>query len=1007
MSFLNKINIQIFQVINKKLKENPSFKFDGDILEKIIKIDKEDSIHESFINILQNVVYFVVNITDMKSQGERKFTTGLNWDILDDVVRKGNYIKESFINEYRNKIIPDTESAIALYSLNKSPTSVDEAKEKILKQWNAVWNEYYYLTKQNESKKLWTFNQWLLKHVDNPINIGVYWGDENHKADNSYCYLGKIKFDELSLDLPQDNWKEKFERVFHSSFNTEDIESKFRSMYDHDKKDNDKIDFHLCTKFALYYLLRSYGFWGGNAFYSVPINYGKGRYSGILSICTLGPMDEDLVHRWTLVANKLFREVSLNELHKFEEYATKAAISQVMARNMSHNIGSHVLAKLGTVQHIQNIKDETNKESMNIKKDILEREDNGSEPDEKFYPRKTAHCVANFNSYLRARMDYLADIATSSPVLENNKGFFREILQGFFDNPVLLNRISGVESFPYEIKLFDCRNGGQKEVNKNTQDDIIVSVPNDILGCHAFYVILENIIRNSAKHGKGEGNRPSEIKIEIGNCEDNSLYEVLIYDDLGKDEVECNALVGNINKKNNEGVLDKEGKLRQGYWGQIEMACSSAYLRKIPIENINDREKISNIIEAFRTKDRCLGYRLFLMKPKNYLIVGDFSIEEERRKELVTEGILILKPDEFNPGKEIYAHQFLLYDNDNIQQKIDENLASLPSRRKKLDNNIEQLVCSLLINGKNKNGKSIAVQIDEIIWPHWGKSFLGQHNVKKVNVAGGLEQNNGEYTKLNKPFTFENGKPNGSEFSALLLNHGHNWDEYKNKFKNNEKGFVDYAEPFSSQTKSVLPNYNSVDDALTWNSDGLNDITKSKISESIIAKIGVIDERVQEAKEKLDYPAEKGIKIPYRCIYSMTNIVIPDASRVNLNKQNFITFENGEKSVKEELEDWFTDNIPNLDALIIHLGVLEKVLKGEKNKNGESEDEKMISYIKEKIKNFNTELILIITSGRGQPHNLPIDERFVNLSSVLDCLVENRSKYKLNNLVFSARKLKK
>jgi hypothetical protein len=212
---------------------------------------------------------------------------------------------------------------------------------------------------------------------------------------------------------------------------------------------------------------------------------------------------------------------------QIETLATKAAISAVMARNMSHNIGSHVLSKL------------VSKEGA---KRFWIKEDEGYKPaplQNRSQPNKVdpEEALAYFNSYLRTRMDYLADIATGVPVMEVTRNLIGDVVAGLDKNRILLNYISGVDGFKFEILIRDCRNCKDVDCNCTpiTADirDIPISMPNDVLGYHAVYVIIENLIRNTAKHGftrvSMAGNRneikPVQFVIEVRNCDaDSSLY---------------------------------------------------------------------------------------------------------------------------------------------------------------------------------------------------------------------------------------------------------------------------------------------------------------------------------------------------------------------------------------------------------------------------------------------------------------------------------------------------
>ncbi|MBK7233557.1 MAG: hypothetical protein IPH93_15155 [Saprospiraceae bacterium] len=165
------------------------------------------------------------------------------------------------------------------------------------------------------------------------------------------------------------------------------------------------------------------------------------------------------------------------------ETATRAAISQVTARNTSHNIGAHVMNKL--IGDLSQIKISNFK---NYKSDITlfeEKKDN---------IEILLDQISIFNNYVKCRMDYLADISFGTPLMQTNKYAYADLFKELDKVRLLLEHISGLDDFKFEIKF--KKNG--KDLND--KNDLLVAIPNDILGAQAFYNILENIIRNSAKH---------------------------------------------------------------------------------------------------------------------------------------------------------------------------------------------------------------------------------------------------------------------------------------------------------------------------------------------------------------------------------------------------------------------------------------------------------------------------------------------------------------------------
>lgn len=345
-----------------------------------------------------------------------------------------------------------------------------------------------------------------------------------------------------------------------------------------------------------------------------------------------------------------------NKQVDLELQATRAAISQVMARNTSHNIGAHVMNKLiGDLNYdtLFKKKNYNSVELITLYTETINKwnqdrlKDNKPELTEEEQKQKILlDQISIFNNYVKCRMDYLADISFGTPLMQTNKYAFADLFKELDKVRLLLEHISGLDNFKFEIKF--TRNG--KEFKKDNQgegeDDLLVAIPNDILGTQAFYNILENIIRNSAKHsdksklGEKENvvfavNFIDNVEKVDGYCNDekcdrtqcnkahkneieNSLNEFIVvevYDNIPVDSTvnpiplekkeidEFKRMMGNKepkfetyidylvfkqNNKLNEDIL-QENKLRSYSLGLVEMDASAAYLRKRPVEFINHR----------------------------------------------------------------------------------------------------------------------------------------------------------------------------------------------------------------------------------------------------------------------------------------------------------------------------------------------------------------------------------------------------------------------------------
>ena len=714
-----------------------------------------------------------------------------------------------------------------------------------------------------------------------------------------------------------------------------------------------------------------------------------------------------------------------------EKHATRAAISQVMARNMSHNIGSHVLSKLLTKSTIEKIKKDKYQCSTSTKGEL----------------GTTEALIADFFSYLKTRMDFLADITTNTPVMENSKGFNNDITAGFLRNRVLNDRICGISNFSYEIIICNnknkniCDNLTSENCKSKLQDvkEINVSIPNDVLGNHAFYTILENIIRNTAKHGS-KNNIQFHIKIEeaknlfnnknVKNLIDqlNELYAVSIFDNspIENTEVEINLndklerkryhswlsvnngstkmtklqkLVYDQNYRLNESVLDEDGKLRQGAWGLIEMDASSAYLRKIPIELIDsdeyeldlmDENSITtpkknnseiqkiNILKAYAEQGKYLGYRFFISKPQEILIIGEshdiFENINPNIEELITklnnEGIWILNDYKIDE-KRVYPHKLVVVTGNKslIIKKIEKN-PRFSKRILQYDKTTE------IINSETE------------IW-----------NIKKAlwNLYYSANQlllyQNDDMMKSDRIIP-DNLKSKIDKKRALVSNHGKGYCNEENNY-----AFIEIRNSINDHFFRIEP------------------LTRYFSWPLIIV---VIDERIQDHAENETYyidrsddckvpnPCYCDTGIPYKILYSKTNILVPPKKNCNLNEQNF-------NDSYKEIINYIQDKAKSKSAefLVIHLGIIEKLISAF-NESSKSKSYNKDNEISDFIKNIicfqnGYEIIeydkIIITSGRGVPHNLPEDIRYVNFSIVSQCLIDVHNKFAFTEALYSSRRI--
>ena len=355
-------------------------------------------------------------------------------------------------------------------------------------------------------------------------------------------------------------------------------------------------------------------------------------------------------------------------VQKSRHEAEKSAKSAIMSRNMSHNLGSHVMSYLK--QHLSSVTDIIDDGALF---ELFE----GQQEFESFFKfAKVAYekrfkdkdktedvalpffvGLGRFISYLQERQDFIATIATSyipyySTVnfkdaiydeLNPDKRYERHPkLMGSqkLDNILLGNiaRSEGLGRASIKAKNDDIKgdivlkfrafNGdpveeplaGQKgsdayeSLREMRQYDF--SLPGGLVGRQAVFSIVENIIRNAAKHGNWRQQQNLEVTFDIFNPnfekdssrlkainndnwsdEDLSLAEVYERFYEGASDIDENYLftvtdnavldrqaLSKLRKGLNEDYVEESGQMKSANKGLKEIRISSSWIRAIKQE---------------------------------------------------------------------------------------------------------------------------------------------------------------------------------------------------------------------------------------------------------------------------------------------------------------------------------------------------------------------------------------------------------------------------------------
>jgi hypothetical protein len=683
--------------------------------------------------------------------------------------------------------------------------------------------------------------------------------------------------------------------------------------------------------------------------------------------------------------------------------ARKAAIAAIMSRNMSHNIGSHVLARLSAADHIPpstgTFRLVSTSDAPLVSGQWLSKRIDGLdagtrsvvEPGVAEQVHEIKEPVARLNAYLRTRMDLIADMATSAPPLFVSKSLYSDVLAYFRPRgdhepiypwqTLLLDRISGTDLGSSQILL------SLRDTSGARGPDPMIAFPNDMLGAHALYVILENVIRNCAKHSGAEHLRLTvelDVRGESGGSPQNEFLRATISDELGSCRNDPN-LVKRLNKSIADGLLEN-GVLRRSDWGIREMVAAAAYLRGIPPEMIDDPQD-PPLLTAVDV-DGSLGYALYLRRAKE-VVVLDFAgvISKVIADGLCTSAVDVISEAKHEDLHRAYPHSFvLILCRDALDLgALSWDHASLPHRR----------LVYLTDGGQEEGPRSRARPwsalagrfaradgelIVEAIWEQWLDDRQPLPRLVRmcgVNAAG---------ERLSS----------GGDELIVLDNHGENFERIAE-----EKNCVHYDPYGSASPQGQIISSLSVSNLAT---SALMRSLCCEWVDAALLHIGIIDERIQKGVQNQSFRSKRAaggtLEVPMQEVLARTGVFVPAVTSVNLNTENFSSRPSSAEGVEsfseaEKLAGWICGEADNFAFLVIHLGLIEKL-------SGSTSSQAIQHWIDE-FTDRHPGTVLVVTSGRGHPPNLPRNVAFVHYSGLARYVLEVRSKLHLCRVLHASR----
>ncbi len=357
-------------------------------------------------------------------------------------------------------------------------------------------------------------------------------------------------------------------------------------------------------------------------------------------------------------------------VREITEASYKSAKSAIMSRNMSHNLGSHVMfyikQKLQSVNKIKAEKvltDLFDSYKTPYSCDHFSNFCDSSKENDVELPFLVG--LGRFLNYIQERQDYIATLATnyipaSSQV--NFKEFIYDELKidlksrrhpevkGVTAKNLLLDYIAYSEGYvgsdAIELRFgdFDGRDAKKSE-SLGFLRKFEISIPGGVIGRQAIFSILENIIRNAAKHGvkRDDGKLVIQMDIvdDIGESCVGCLHDYDKVQQLKREEIQqlCESSKNKyyflrIQSASNAGAFEQiktylespyvlpDGTMDDNAKGIKEMRISSAWLRGFSLDiAIPDGEPPVLIVGSTAENQPQLEYYICLPRVKDVAIL--------------------------------------------------------------------------------------------------------------------------------------------------------------------------------------------------------------------------------------------------------------------------------------------------------------------------------------------------------------------------------------------------
>lgn len=742
------------------------------------------------------------------------------------------------------------------------------------------------------------------------------------------------------------------------------------------------------------------------------------------------------------------------QIEDLKDVSTLNARSQIITRNLSHNIGSHVLNNLSNMNTFM-------------------EEVNNSLEFKSANPKVKQNHFTRFLDFLKKRMTFIADISGDAyPVFSSVK--IADALEYYTNDNSQENKSFNTEKEKIEherkhlnfIKKYLVKDIVPyiKLLKEDYEKDYYITISNDTLGYQGFYIIIENFIRNSYKYTRQSSkpiykNTPKTIRgiykpnpidngkarksyhtfVQISEFEnlnekisrfERNHYIIDIIDYCGqenhKDRLEKSKdgksyqVLKTLKKLLSDTILQPDSfNVRAGGWGLLEMKICAASLLNLKLKRLDDNLPYAPLLEAGYYK---YGFKNGRESFKRLTTKGKGLLTKEQEKEF----------ENFNLGFRFYVHKiklaYIYLDKDleeetfitseKIQQLNSLGVAIggldmkrafkydffIAKRTPEIEENIDPNQRNILLDKQVDIYNIISwinmydriLDVETMLYKHLYKepSKTYDHVLREYvqdNLKNSNQKREEKWTARFEKLIVEHGKT--FKEKVLYCSHAH-YNAFKNTINKPRQKPLFY-ENYRSQTAT-----DKLISSLCGKYDTLLNI---KLYESGASKILILDERLQRAIKTI---GDKGQK--YNELIA-ANIFIPKENEtqqikdtaIELNLSIINDLSNSDLILFKQAIITYIHEMhkrEQLDYVIIHFSLIEKVLKSGVNEIA------IDNCLKEIQKDFDYKIVLI--SGRSDPIIRPYGTYFIHFDSIDHYVFQAHgvTKYGLFNLLKNARK---